>query len=123
MRECGVWGPMPKMDGTELPPELAVRFPKSEEELRYLAYSDKIALVKEYSLSWSDKSCEDPSDIIHRFITGERRRAAQPATAKAEKSDDIWIPFVAVFGFLVFVLVLVKIMPAEAWISSGTDQK
>lgn len=37
MRECGVWGPMPKMDGTELPPELAVRFPKSEEELRYLA--------------------------------------------------------------------------------------
>ena len=36
MRECGVWGPMPKMDGTELPLELAARFPQRPEDLDFL---------------------------------------------------------------------------------------
>lgn len=36
MRSCGIWGPMPKMDGTSLPPALLARFPKSPEGMKYL---------------------------------------------------------------------------------------
>lgn len=137
MRECGVWGPMPKMDGTELSPAMAAAFPRNENELKYLACKlaqmasdtvtilnglvsstdgDKIALVKEYSLSWSDKSSEDPGDILHKFITGRDRRSVP---VKEQQKDGGWIVFVPLLGFMMFMLILIKVAPREAWTANN----
>ena len=79
------------------------------------ADSDKVALVGEYSLSWSEKHSRDPGDIIYKFITGKERHPTQPVTPRKEKDDDAWVIFGLIFSVMGFFLILVKILPPQAW--------